>query len=135
MEFSVYYTLTCGQTFSTWSIELNTSHMNICMQFSSVKHEILYISPVKMRVQPFHNTIVILCISYEYLCGCFPTWNYEFYVLQIWKTRMLSLLHEMWCSSYFPYKHLSIDFSTQNMEFWFFHICKLGHWFPLLNIE
>lgn len=24
---------------------------------------------------------------------------------------------------------LSIDFSTENMEFLLFHICKSGHWF------
>ena len=95
MEFSECHILTYGQNFATWSIGLNISHMNTCMQFSSLKYEILHISPVKMIAQTFQNKIGILYISYEYLCAYFSLdiMNFMFYTCE--KQSAVFVLYEM----------------------------------------
>lgn len=51
------------------------------------------------------------------------------------KTWVLIFPHEIWNFVYFTYEHLGIDVSTQKVEFWWFYICKLGHWFSSLELD
>lgn len=124
------------------------SHFDMWAKVFYVQHGTRYFTYESMH-EVFMNDI---CNSLHFTCENLTTnvpkwkwnslhfiWKYthilfsyvKFGILRISHTKnwVLSFPHEIWSFVYFTYEHQATDFNTQNVEFWWFHICNSGHWF------